>query len=58
MAKNPPNLSVHREIETLKEAVALKAIRACAAWLDARGQHQLANQLLEDMINHTEKEAV
>jgi hypothetical protein len=30
--------------------VALRTIRACAAWLRARGEEKLADELLEEMI--------
>jgi hypothetical protein len=50
MADSHQHLSVHREIEAIKEAVALKSINACADWLRDRGHPELAQQLLDDMI--------
>jgi|TARA_A100001391_G_scaffold44812_4_gene26333 hypothetical protein len=50
MADPYPHLSVHREIEAIKEAVALKSINACANWLRDRGHPELAEQMLAEMI--------
>jgi len=50
MADAPQHLSVHREIEAIKEEVALKSINACADWLRNRGQPELAQELLDEMI--------
>jgi len=50
MTDLPPHLSVHRETEAVKEAVALKSINACANWLRDRGHPELAQELLDDMI--------
>ena len=42
--------SVHREIEAIKEAVAVNAIMACADWLRARDEHGIAEKLERDML--------
>lgn len=50
MVDAPHHKSVHREIDAVKEAVALKAIRACAQWLSEHGHPNLAAELIAAQI--------
>ena len=44
------HVSVHREIEAIKEAVAVNAVRVCAEWLRERGEPDIADRMEAEML--------
>lgn len=50
----PDHLSVHREIEAIKEAVAVNVIRACADWLRDQDEPDIAEKLEREMLEASE----
>lgn len=44
------HLSVYREIEAIKEAVAVKTIAACIDWLREHGEPEIAQKLEREML--------
>lgn len=50
MPEIAPHTSVHREIEAIKEAVAVNAVLVCATWLRERGEPDIADRLEAEML--------
>ena len=49
------HMSVYREIDAIKEAVAVKAIAACADWLRDHGEPEIAERLANEMLELDEE---
>jgi len=44
------HMSIHREIEAIKEAVAFKAVAACVEWLRDHDEPEIAEKLAREML--------